>query len=70
MWSPCSPLATHNQGPKELFVQQLEGVERVGDGEMARLGQPACPNRFRNKIIQPRLADLQPKELLQMHRAS
>lgn len=34
MWAPCSSLVTHNQGPRELPLEQLGGVEQVGDGEM------------------------------------
>lgn len=38
VWAPCGSWVTQNQAPKELPLQQLEGVEQVGDGEMARLG--------------------------------
>lgn len=38
MWPPCGSLVTHNQGPEELPLQQLKGVEQVGAGELPRLG--------------------------------
>lgn len=46
MWAPCSCLVTRNQGLKELPLQQLEGVEQLGDGELPRLGQSTGLNQF------------------------
>ena len=55
---------------KELTSQQLQGVEQVGVGETASVAQPSGLDQFRNKTIWPRLADLQPKKVLQMHKPS